>query len=88
MSEEISKRIDDVHKRFDDLRGDVNRRFDDLDRRFDEVNRRFDQVFVELRELRADMRSHFRWTVTIMVAIFGAAVPIWMWVLGLILRIR
>lgn len=81
MSEELSKRIDDVHKRFDDLRGDINRRFED-------VNRRLDEVVIELRELRADMRSHFRWTVTTMVALFGLAVPIWMWFLSLILKLR
>ncbi len=27
MSEELSKRLDDLHKRFDDLRGDMNQRF-------------------------------------------------------------
>ena len=88
MSEELSKRIDDVHKRLDDLRTDIGRRFDDVDRRFDDVNRRLDQFGLEFRDLRADMRSHFRWTVTTMVALFGAAVPVWMWVLSLILRIR
>jgi len=81
MSEELSKRIDDVHKRFDDLRGDINRRFED-------VNRRLDQVLNELRELRGDMRSHFRWTVTTMVALFGIASPVWMWFLSLILKVR
>jgi hypothetical protein len=81
MSEELSKRIDDVHKRFDDLRGDINRRFED-------VNRRLDEVVTELRELRADMRAHFRWTVTTMVALFGLAVPVWMWFLSLILKFR
>ncbi len=81
MTEELSKRIDDVHKRFDDLRGDINRRLED-------VNRRLDEVMVELRELRGDMRSHFRWTVTTMVALFGLAVPVWMWFLSLILKLR
>ena len=81
MSEELSKRIDDVHKRLDDLRTDIGRRFDD-------VNRRLDQFALEFRDLRADIRTHFRWTVTTMVALFGAAVPVWMWVLSLILRIR
>ncbi|MBI4561823.1 MAG: hypothetical protein HY724_07230 [Candidatus Rokubacteria bacterium] len=81
MGEELSKRIDDVHKRFDDLRGDMNRRFE-------EVNRRIDEVVIELRELRADMQSHFRWTVTTMVALFGLAVPVWMWFLSLILKLR
>ena len=94
--------MDDVHKRLDDVRtdiggrfddvnlrfDDVNRRFDDVNRRFDDVNHRLDQFVLEFRELRADMRTHFRWTVTTMVALFGAAVPVWMWVLSLILRIR
>ena len=88
MSEELSKRIDDVHKRLDDLRTDIGRRFDDVDRRFDDVNRRLDHFALEFRDLRADMRAHFRWTVTTMVALCGAAVPVWMWVLSLILRIR
>jgi len=30
MSEELSKRIDDLHKRFDDLRADMNRRFEEV----------------------------------------------------------
>ena len=88
MSEESSKRIDDLHKRFDDLRGDINRWFDDVNRRFEGVNHRFDQVVIELRGLRADMRAHFRWTVTTMVALFGLAVPVWMWFLSLILKLR
>jgi len=70
-----------------------------MNRRFEEVNRRFDgmdqraaefraEVTTELREMRADMRAHFRWTVTTMVALFGLAVPVWMWFLSLILKIR
>ncbi len=81
MAEELSKRIDDVHKRLDDLRGSI-------DQRFEQVERRFEQVFGELREIRVDMRSHFRWSVTTMVALFGVAVPVWMWVLGLVLKFR
>jgi hypothetical protein len=87
--------MDDVHKRLDDLRtdiggrfDDVSSRFDDVNRRFDDVNRRLDQFALEFRDLRAAMRSHFRWTVTTMVALFGAAVPVWMWVLSLILKVR
>ena len=82
--DDISSRFDDVNRRFDD----VNLRFDAVNRRFDDVNHRLDQFALEFRELRADMRTHFRWTVTTMVALFGAAVPVWMWVLSLILRIR
>lgn len=85
---DIGRRFDDVDRRFDDLRADMNTRFTAVDQRFEQVDRRFEQVFGELRELRADMRSHFRWTVTTMVALFGAAVPVWMWVLSLILKVR
>ncbi len=46
------------------------------------------EVISELREIRADMRAHFRWTVTTMVALFGLAVPVWMWFLSLILKVR
>ena len=59
-----------------------------IDRRFDQADRRFEQLFGELRELRAEMRWHFRWTVTIMVGLFGVALPVWMWVLSLILKVR
>ncbi len=45
MSEEVSKRLDDLHKRFDDLRADIATRFQDL--RLD-VDTRF-------HDLRADM---------------------------------
>ena len=92
MSEELSKRIDDLHKRFDDLRGDINRRFEEVNRRFDGMDQRAAEfraeVTTELREIRADMRAHFRWTVTTMIALFGLAVPVWMWFLSLILKIR
>ena len=56
MSEEVSKRIDDLHKRFDDLRGDVNRRFDDVDRRFDDLRGDMDRRFADLR---GDMNHRF-----------------------------
>ena len=46
------------------------------------------EVTSELREIRADMRAHFRWTVTTMVALFGLAVPVWMWFLSLIVKMR
>ena len=56
----------------------------------EELSKRIDEAEVtsELREIRADMRAHFRWTVTTMVALFGLAVPIWMWFLSLILQMR
>ena len=63
-----------------------------MDRRFAEASQRDGEFRAEvtlgLREMRADMRAHFRWTVTTMVALFGLAVPVWMWFLSLILKLR
>ncbi len=69
---EVSKRIEDLHRRFDDLRGDLTGRLDEVARR--------------LERLESQQVSFFRWTITTMVALFGMAVPIWMWVLSVILK--
>ena len=81
----MNRRFDEVNQRSVDLRGDMNRRFDEVNQRTAEFR---SDVTSELREMRADMRAHFRWTVTTMVALFGLAVPVWMWFLSLILKIR
>ncbi len=39
-------------------------------------------------ELTAEIRTTLRWMITTMVALFGVAVPIWMWVLGALLKLR
>jgi hypothetical protein len=40
LSNETSRRFDDVDKKFDD----VNKKFDDVNKKFDDVNKRFDDV--------------------------------------------
>ncbi len=44
----------------------------------------------EIGQLRAEvfseMRSNFRWTIATMITLFGIAVPVWMWVLGRIVK--
>lgn len=84
---EISKRIDDLHRRFAALQADltswVDQRFGDF--RVD-VTRRLEEITRRLDTLAAAQQSAFRWTISTFVALFGIAVPLWMWVLSLVLR--
>ena len=74
MSEETSKRIDDLHKRFDDLRGDMKERFDAVDRRFDDLRGDLKLRFTDMSQTL----TTFMWIVsgwltflTAVLAVFG-----------------
>ena len=81
MSDEISKRIDDLHKRFDDLRADMFGRFTAVDRRIDDTNRRIDDLRTEMSQRFSDLNGtlrSFMWVVsgwftflTAVLAVFG-----------------
>ena len=55
MSEELSKRIDDLHKRFDDLRTDMNQRFVEVGQRFDDLRTDMNQRFTEMNQRFGDL---------------------------------
>lgn len=63
MSDELSKRIDDLHKRFDDLRADMGRQFSDLrgemNRRLADVSARIADTKQRIDDLRADVNQRF-----------------------------
>ena len=81
MSEELSKRIDDLHKRFDYLRADMNQRFADLSARISDTNKRIDDLRVDMNQRFNDMNQKlttFMWIVsawftflTAVLAVFG-----------------
>lgn len=64
MTEELSKRIDDLHKRFDDLRAEMGARFSGVDKRFDDLKAdltaRISAVDKRIDDLRADTNRGFR----------------------------
>ena len=85
VSDELSKRIDDLHKRFDDLRSDMDKRFGDLradmDNRFSdlrsEMSARFSAFDKRLDDMNQTVRT-FMWVVsgwfmflTAVLAVFG-----------------
>ena len=57
MSEELSKRIDDLHKRFDDLRTDMGARFSGTDKRIDDLRA---DLGKRIDDVRSDMTRGFR----------------------------
>ena len=74
MSDELSKRIDDVHKRFDDLRADMPQRFGEINQRVGELRADMDQRFGDMNQ----KLSTFMWIVsawftflTAVLAVFG-----------------
>jgi len=44
------------------------------------------QMRGEMEAIRAEGRSHLRWSLTGMFTLFGAAGPLWMWVLSRIVK--
>ena len=81
MSEELSKRIDDLHKRFDHLRADMNQRFGELRahmaHRFEAVDRRLNDLNQRFTDMQGTLRT-FMWIVsawftflTAVLAVFG-----------------
>ena len=44
------------------------------------------QIRGELEAIRTEGRSHLRWSLTGMFTLFGAATPLWMWLLSRIIK--
>ncbi|MFQ5829713.1 MAG: hypothetical protein ACE5JD_11245 [Candidatus Methylomirabilia bacterium] len=82
----LAQRFEAADHRLGDLRGDLTSRLEEVNHRLDGLDKRLDALTVRLDALAGAQQSAFRWTITTVVALFGIAVPVWMWVLSLVLR--
>jgi len=60
MTEELSKRVDDLHKRFDDLRTDISARLAEMIKRIDDTNKRIDDLRTDMNQRFADVNQTLR----------------------------
>lgn len=89
---QLDKRMAFIEQNLVEIRGEIG----GLRSEIGQVRGEIGQLRTELRaeiaqlrtELTAEMRTFFRWTITSMVALFGIAMPIWMWVFGALLKLR
>jgi archaellum component FlaC len=48
---------------------DINKRFDSIDKRFGDVDKKFEGIDKKFDDFRKDMRSDFRWILTIIAGL-------------------
>jgi hypothetical protein len=60
----ILQAITKLDKRFDDLDKKLDKKFDAIDRKFDGVDKKFEGI-------RKEMKSDFRWMLTIVAGLFA-----------------
>lgn len=76
---QLDKHLATLEQNFLQFRGEVASKFgqirSEMGQLRGEIGQLRGEVFTELRELRSEIRSSLRWTITPMVTLFGIAVP-------------
>ena len=84
--------MDESARTVEMLVGQLDKRMGFMEQNLVEIRGEIGQLRVEMgqfrSELTAEMRTTLRWMITTMVALFGVAMPVWMWMLGTILKLR
>jgi len=74
------------------LVGQLDKRMAFIEQNMMEIRSELAQLRGEMSQLRieltAEMRTTLRWMITTMIALFAVAMPAWMWILGVILKVR
>ncbi len=89
---QLDKRMAFIEQNLVEIRGEITQLRGDFRAEIAQVRGELGQVRAEMAQMRpgltAEIRTTLRWMITTMVALFGVAVPIWMWVLGALLKLR
>jgi chromosome segregation ATPase len=87
---EVGTQIHDVRGEIAQVRGEIAQVRTELGNRIDQlggdIRQELRQIRGEMETIRAEGRSHLRWSLAGMFTLFGAAGPLWMWVLSRIIR--
>ncbi len=82
---QLDKRMGFIEQNLVEIRGEITQLRGDFRGEIAQLRAEMGQM---RSELTAEMRTMLRWMVTTMIALFGIAVPVWMWILGTILKLR
>ncbi len=84
--------MDESGRTLEMLVGQLDKRMGFIEQNLVEIRGEIGQLRAEMGQMRseltAEMRTTLRWMITTMIALFGVAIPVWMWMLGAILKLR
>ena len=89
---QLDKRMGFIEQNLVEIRGEIAQLRGEFRGEIGQVRGELGQLRTEIAQMRsaltAEMRTTLRWMIATMVALFGVAMPVWMWVLGAILKLR
>lgn len=68
----VEKSIGHLNETLVRLEHFLEKRFDSIDNKFDGIDKKFDSVDSKFNEIRKEMKSDFRWILTISIGLFAS----------------